>query len=342
MNIRMYIIGATLFLIFAGWFVFAFISQGDIQPIDLINGYYIPEMPLAIAILIPTTILALLSLLHMLFYRVVEYIQNKSRNSDFRKLEGAIFMNLKGKVDDKPQYTTKLYRDMGELLSVSKIVLNNGAELNDGNKFKKIVDNINAIKNGAVLQLDHSVGYHIKELNYWNMLREDSHSAESILMERGFYSDELYAHAFAHLCKFATYSTIQRYMRWFNIEALFSILQRVDAEVDGLDLGKGEILDLISSVPFSRDSYTRLAKTIKYSSMSPDFRLELFKHLIEKSDEAIEGYLYTLLNLEMTKEAEETIQEHQVEHIDHIKAYITLKKHSPNLLDLDYFFDRNK
>ena len=76
--------------------------------------------------------------------------------------------------------------------------------------------------------------------------------------------------------------------------------------------------------------------------MSPDFRLELFKHLIEKSDDAIEGYLYTLLNLEMTKEAEDTIQEHQVEHIDHIKAYITLKKHSPNLLDLDYFFDRNK
>lgn len=337
----MYIVGATLFLIITGWFVFAFISQGYLPLINISDKYYIPEMPLAISVLIPAGILAILSLLHIIFYKFIDYIKNRNMNSDFKKLESAIFMNLKNKVEDKPQYSTRLYKDIGELLTVSKIELNNGAELSETNKFKNIVNTILTIQNGTVLQLDHSVGYHIKELNYLNMLREDSHSAESILMERGFYSDELYSHAFAHLCKFATYNTIQRYMKWFNIEALFHILQRVDADSDGLILSKGEILDLISTVPFSRDSYTRLAKALKYSSMSPDFQLELFKHLIEKSDDAIEGYLYTLLNLEMTKEAEDAIHELQVENINHIKAYIVLKKHSPNLLALDYFCDKH-
>jgi hypothetical protein len=338
MYIKRYSISAILFLVLVGWAIFAFITQESVPQINLIWGYFIPELPTAIVVLIPAITLFVLTLSHMLFYKVVEFVKNRSKDSDFKKLEGAIFMNLKGKIDEKPQYSSSLYKDMGELLNIAKIELNNGAELNSDNKFKDLVKIIVSLKNGEVLSLESSVGYHLKELNHWNALREDPHSAEAILMERGFYSDELYIEAFNNLCKVNTYSTIQRYIKWFNVEALFNILKRVDAEEDGILLSKDEIFDLVDSVSFSKENYTKLAKIIKDSSMSPDFRLELFKHLVEKSDDAIEGYLYTLLNLEMISEAEESLTELQAEDLAHVKAYIILKKSNPTLLDIDYFF----
>jgi len=337
MYIRRYSLGSILLLVLMGWAVFAFVTQNGTGEIKVFKDYLIPDMYIAVAVLIPAIILFVMSLSHMIFYSIIEYFRNRSRNSDFEKLEEAISMNLTGKIGNKPQYTSSLYRDMGELLNFSKIELNKDAKLSDNNKFQKLVKTLIALKHGAVLDLDSHISYHVKELNYWNALKADSHSAEAILMERGFYSDALYIEAFNHLCKVNTYSTIERYNRWFNIDALFNILARVDAEDNGLTLKKDEIFELISSVKFTKKDYTRLAKVIKDSNMSPDFRLELFKHLIDKSDDSVEGYLYTLLNLEMISEAEDLMLDLQADNLTHIQAYIILKKNKPTLLDIDYF-----
>ena len=337
MYIKRYSLGSILLLVLMSWAIFAFVSQGNTGDVDLFTSYYIPDMPIAFAVLIPAAILFIMTLAHMIFYSIIEYFRNRSRDTDFEKLEEAISLNLTGKIDEKPQYTSSLYRDLGELLNLSKIELNGKGELSKGNKFHKLIKTLTSIKHGEVLELDPTMGYQVKELNYWNALKADPHSAESILMERGFYSDELYIEAFNTLCKVNTYSTITRYDRWFNINALFNILTRVDAEEDGLTLSKKEIIELIDSVTFSKVDYTKLAKIIKDSSMSPDFRLELFKHLIDKSDDAVEGYLYTLLNLEMVSEAEEMMLELQAENLVHIQAYIILKKSNPTLLNIDYF-----
>lgn len=337
MYIRRYTLSSILLLVLTSWAVFAFVTQGNTGDIDIFEGYYLPDMPIAFAVLIPAVVLFIATISHMLFYSIIEYVRNRTRDSDFNKIEEAISMNLKGKIGDKPHYTSSLYRDMGELLNLSKIELNSSSELSNGNKFKELVKTLTAIKHGAVLELDSTVGYHIKELNYWNALKEDSHNAESVLMERGYYSDELYIEAFNHLCKVNTLSTIQRYDKWFNIEALFNMLARVDAEEEGLTLNRREILELMEPLSFSKENYTKLAKVFKDSNMSPDFRLELFKHFIDKSDDAVEGYLYTLLNLEMISEAEEVLLELQPENLIHIRAYVILKKSNPNLLDIDYF-----
>jgi len=337
MYIKRYSLGSMLLLTLMGWAIFAFISHGNTGDIEIFNDYYIPSMPFAIASLIPAVALFILTISHMSFYSIVEYFRNRSRNSDFEKLEEAIRMNLAGETVDKPEYKSSLYKDLGELLNISKVKLHNLAELDNGNKFQKLTQTLTAIQRGAVLELDSSASYHIKELNYFNALKKDPNIAEQILMERGFYNDELYIEAFNQLCKVNTYPTIQRYIRWFNIEALFNILARVDIEEDGISLEQDEIVSLINSVTFTKNTYTKLAKVLHSTNLSPDFRIELFKSLIEVSDDAVEGYLYTLLNLEMISEAESMISELQAEHLTHIRAFIILKKADSTLLDIDYF-----
>jgi len=337
MYIKRYSLGAILLLTFIGWAIFAFITHGSTEEINIFENYYIPSMPFAIAFLIPAIILFALTISHMSFYSIVEYFRNLSKNSDFKKLEEAIRMNLAGETVEKPEYKSSLYKDLGELLNISKVKLDNLAELENGNKFQKLAQTLTAIQRGAVIDLDSNNSYHLKEMNYFNALKKDSHIAEQILMERGFYSDELYIKAFNELCKVNTYSTIQRYNRWFNINALFNILARVDSEEDGLELEQDEIINIVNSVTFTKESYTQLAKALKSTNLSPDFRIELFKNMIEDSDDAIEGYLYTLLNLEMITEAENMILELQAEDLVHIRAFIILKKADSTLLDIDYF-----
>ena len=343
MYIRRYFTGAILLLTFIGWAVFTFVTQSLTPDLDIaFTDYYIPSMPAAIAVLIPAFILLVLTLGHMIFYALIEYFRNLNRNSDFEKLEEAIRMNLKGKIIDKPQYTSSLYKDIGELFNVSKIEISPDTNLDKSNKFHDLVKAISLIKKGEIIEINSSMGYYLKELNYWNALKQDPNIAEQILMERGFYSDELYIEAFAVLCKVNTYSTIERYMRWFSIKALFNILARIDDEENGLTLDQENIFDLIDSVKFTRKDYLKLAKVLQNSSINPDLRLDIFKHLLEKDFEnALEGYLYTMLDLEMVSEVENYINEKiDVENqtLDNIKAYTILKKeHSEINLDLDFF-----
>ncbi|HIC10850.1 MAG TPA: hypothetical protein EYO61_05795 [Campylobacterales bacterium] len=340
MSIRQYFFASIALFVAIGWATFAFVTQTYTGNIELFEGYYIPDMPVAVAVLIPAIVLFVFTLLHMIFYKLIYFIKHHNQTQDLKKLEDAIFMNLKGKIGEgyKPHYTTNLYKDIGELINVSKIDLVASAEVSKYNKFYDIVKTLVAIKNGEVVEVDSSLGYKIKELNYWNSLKQDPNIAETILMEKGFYSDELYIEAFNTLCLVNTYSTIKRYDKWLNVQGIFNILSRIDAEENGLSLTKEEIFELLDSISFSRDRYLELAKVLKNSHIIPDFRIEIFKHLLNRDDEAVEGYLYTLLNLEMVDEAEKILEEISPEALPNIRAYIFLKKNQPSLLDLDYFF----
>jgi hypothetical protein len=335
MYIRRYSFFTILFLIVSGWAVYTFITQDYAGRINLFHGeYFLPDMPVAVDILLPAILLFILTLGHMMFYGVVDYFENRAKNSDFKKLESAIEMNLKNK-RGSIQYSTSLYRDIGEVLNISQLKVNS-ADVSEKNKFKPLLETIASLQSGDVVNVDNSLGYYLREMNYWNALKESPEKAEEILMTKGF-SDELYIEAFNQLCKVNTFTTIQRYIKWLNIEALFNIIRRVDQEENGITITNDILLDLIDSLSFTRADYTRMAKVV--SNMSPDLHIELFKHLSEKSEEAFEGYLYTLLHFEMIEEAEELIGDSTNEDLSHIKAYILLKKaDNQTLLDIDFFF----
>jgi hypothetical protein len=203
-------------------------------------------------------------------------------------------------------------------------------------KFKNLIDTITALQNGEVLEKVDN-GLYLKEMNRWNELKKNSYSAEEILMEKG-YSDELYVEAFNHLCQVNTLSTIERYEKWMSMEAFFHILERVDKEDNGIALSLETLFKFSGSLTFSKENYTKMAKRIRKGNMSPDMRIEFFKTLSENSEDAFEGYIYTLLNLEMVNEAEELIADSQSQDLNHIQAYVTLKKNNFSVLDMDFFF----
>jgi hypothetical protein len=129
MHIRRYSFFTTLFLLVLGWAFYAFITQENISELNML-GVTIPEMPIAIASIVPALILFVLTLGHMIFYGFVEYVSNRAKNLDFKKLENAVELNLKNK-SVNTQYTTSQFKDIGEILNIAKLSIDSSSDISE-------------------------------------------------------------------------------------------------------------------------------------------------------------------------------------------------------------------
>ena len=64
--------------------------------------------------------------------------------------------------------------------------------------------------------------------------------------------------------------------------------------------------------------------------MTPEQRLKLFEGLSDSSEDAMNGYLYTLFDLEMLESAKEILDNSQPNEFIKFKAYSTLKSCNKN------------
>jgi uncharacterized protein YqgQ len=340
MYIRRYGFLTVLFLILMGWAVYTFVTQGETGELAIYhNQYILPNMPIAIAIMIPAVLVFITSLGHLVFYGFINFLKNRADERELKKLEETIKMNLKRKETSSIQFNASHYRDIGELISVAKMHINSLEGIGKRNVFRPLVEKVIDLQNGRVLELESGSGFYLKEVSHFNSLKSQSGNPEEILLQHG-YSDKLYIEAFNQLCKDASFQTIEKYEKWFNIEAFLNILKRVDAEENGLTLTLEMAFEFISKLTFSKENYLRMASVVKESNISPDFRIEFFKTLADKNEEAFESYLYTLLHLEMIEEVEDLIRDQSGDEFNHIKAYMLLKQADHTLLDIDFFFKR--
>jgi hypothetical protein len=340
MHIKRYTFFTMLFLVLVGWATYTFITQSSTGIIEIHDTqYFIPDMPIAVAVMLPAIAVFIFSLGHLTFYGFLNYFSEKAEERDLKKLENTINMNLKHKDTLSIQYKTSQYRDIGELITTSKLSINSAEGLNKKNRFRPLVEKIVALQSGEIVDVESGSGFYLKELSRNNSLKFGNGNPEEIIMEHG-YSDKLYILAFNRLCKTASIQTIEKYNKWLNIEGFFNLLARVDAEENGITLPLEKALDLVEKLNFSKENYLKMASVVKNSEMSPDFRIDFFKQLSDRHEDAFESYLYTLLNLEMTGEVEELIREHGNDDLNHIKAYIILKQNDHTLLDIDFFFKR--
>jgi len=336
MYIRRYSIGAILYMIFVGWFIYAFITRENTPELTVL-GLQIIEMPIALAFVIPLIALFVMTIAHMMFYSVLEYIQNIQNERDFQELEKAVKYNLMGQHEEKHNYRSKLYRDIGELLNNVKIVPKNTTRISDKSKFKNLIDIFEDLKKGEIVELKQYSSFMLDEMNAKNELKKDSKVSETLLLERGIYSDDLYRDAFLELVKFSPFNTIQKHIQWLTKDAFWEILKRIDSGENSLYLSREDILKFIAELKMTTPDYIKLAQVMKQENIKPELRLEIFKNLLDKTDDAQEGFIYTLFDLEMLSEVEAVLNDTQPTEFTNMKAYLLLKKNNFTFLDL-YFF----
>ena len=128
---------------------------------------------------------------------------------------------------------------------------------------------------------------------------------------------------------------LEKYKSRMSKEALFAILERINAEEKTLEISNESLMALMSEVELSEDEYIEASKVLA-ANMVPDQRIKLFETLSEKNEKAMPAYLYSLFDLEMIAPADEILEISQPDEYTAFKAYRALKE-SRQHFDIDLF-----
>jgi len=338
MYIKRYTIAAFIWIALVGWYVYSYVTQGEMS-IDFF-GIPMPSLSIALWIVLPLVVLYLASVGHMMFYSMLGNFRLRKYDKDYEKIIDEIVDRYLGKEERHYTFKTDRYKLLGTLLENSAIYpvgdLKNKIE---NEKIQKVVDAIEAIKNGEVADLKPFNLPYDNELvtqNARNKYKKGELKAEDILSGENNYAESLRQEVYVDYAKVAQFANIQKYKKYFNKEVLNIILSRINASEKTLHLSNEEILSLFDNVELSSEEYIQISKDLSNTEMIPEQRIKLFETLSEKHEEAIDAYLYTLYNLEMIAPANAILDNSQADEYQNFKAYRALKECGENF-SIDLF-----
>jgi hypothetical protein len=108
-------------------------------------------------------------------------------------------------------------------------------------------------------------------------------------------------------------------------DALVSILGRVNANENGLNIENEVLFDLIQIVEITEDEYL-CGSIILSKTMMPEERIDLFERLSNANDDATAAFIYTLYDLEVIEQANDLLDASPENEYPQFRAYRALKE----------------
>lgn len=325
MQLKRYTIASLILMILVAAAVYS-IDNESIS-FDLL-GMHFPNLPVAFWVVVPLIIMYLASLLHMGVYALVGNFKLRRLNKDNEKMIDALRDSLLGVGERNYVYKSDAYKLIGKLIdnalilpyetlrSVGNEKIDEALELMRDVKEKKKVD----IKK---FHLPSSTSIAIQ--NNLNRFERGEMDADSVLSRPDSYGEIVCAKAYESYVKTASVGSVMKFKHLFTKASLIDFVQRVNAAENGIQITNEELATIFSSLKLSSNDWVDLSEAMS-KNMLPEQRIRLFEMLSEHNDDAMEGYLYTLYDLQMIDTANEILN--NTAHNDYLifKAYRDLKK----------------
>jgi len=331
MHIKRYTLVSLIFIILVGSYVYAFVTQGSIS-IDFF-GVTLPAFPIAIWVAVPLAVLYIATVLHISFYTMVGSFKLRKYEKDYEKLIDSIVNSYLGNKDVEYTFQTPRYQLLGSLLDHTTLFPDHSMSANTANeKINAAIRIIDDIKNSKVVELKKfslPITNSLVIQNERNRYKNGDISAEDILSHANKYDRSLCLEAYADFVKTSPFYAIEQYKEFITKESLLEVLARVNADNNTLALSNEELIALIKMVELNSKDYLTLSSALG-ANMVPDQRIKLFKTLSEEKESAMEGYLFTLFDLERLAPADEILENSQPTEYLNFKAYRALKECNKN------------
>lgn len=324
MGLKAYIGFSLLFMLVLGIAIFS-IEAGyyEIKFFDISLN-----LPIVVWVLLPMTVLFVLSLLHLLFYGTLNYYKNQS----FIKDESTIIDSVKNLLlqkDEKCRLKTQGYKDVFKILSQLKLDVKDNTFTSKSDELNQTVSLIKDIKAGKYVNeksLKLTSNSELAKENLINKIKEQADFALDILKKADQYSEDVIKTAFFSVLKEKAMTTIKKVYSNVTLdrEMAFKLFLK---DVDNIEFGltKEEILKITKSLDYSKNEYITLAKLYK-EVLSPDKLIELFETVSNECEEAIDAYLYILCELEMIDRVREILSTHDKNELVAFRALLVLKE----------------
>ncbi len=327
MYIKRYTIASLLLMIIIGWYVYAFVTQSSYAIVFF--GVPLPQMPIAFLSVFPLIILYFASVTHMLYYSLIGSFKLRKFQRDYDKLIEAI----KSSFLSKPlsfEYKTDRYKLLGKLIANSKITPKKDFKDSGDEKVDLVLNTLADLNNGKSVELKKlniSSDNALNELNTKNLYGEGKINPEEILSKSQNYASSLIKKAFEDFVVDIPLYVIEKYSEFMSKTSLVTILKRVNADENRLEISNETLAVFMSKVTLSSKEYIDMS-IILSAHMIPDQRMKLFELLAENDDNVSDAYIFTLLDLEMVALAKEILDNSQEDEFINFKAYLDLKEKS--------------
>lgn len=325
MQLKRYTIASLILMILVAAAVYSI--DNEAISFDLL-GLHFPNLPVAFWVVVPLIIMYLASLLHMGVYALVGNFKLRRLNKDHEKMMDALRDALLGVGERNYVYKSEPYKLMGKLIDHSLLMPFDTLRSIGNEKIDEALQLMRDVKENKKVDIKK---FHLPSTtsiaiqNNLNRFERGEIDADSILSRPDSYGEIVCAKAYESYVKTASVGSIMKFKHLFTKASLVDFLQRINASENGIEIANEELVALLASIKLESSDWIDLSEAMA-KNMLPEQRIRLFEMLSEQNDDAMEGYFYTLYDLQMIDTANEILN--NTAHNDYLifKAYRDLKK----------------
>jgi len=325
MQLKRYTIASFILMLLVG--IATYSIDNESVSFDLM-GLHFPNLPVAFWVVIPVALMYFASILHMAFHALLGNLKLRKLTRDNEKMVDALRDALLGVKDRNYVYKSDSYKLMGKVIDNSYLLpLETLKEVGD-EKIDEALQLLRDVKEKKKVDLkpfhlSNSTSLMIQ--NNLNRLERNEISADEVLSRADTYGDIVCLKAFESYVKSASVGSILKYKQLFTLPSLIDFVQRVNSADNGIEMSNEELISLFKTLKLNSGDYIKLSMAMS-KNMLPEQRIRLFETLSESNDEAMEGYFYTLYDLQMIDTANEILNNTSKEDYLIFKAYRDLKR----------------
>ena len=325
MQLKRYTIASLILMILVAAAVYSI--DNEAISFDLL-GIHFPNLPVAFWVVVPLIIMYLASLLHMGVYALVGNFKLRRLNKDHEKMVDALRDALLGIGERNYVYKSEPYKLMGKLIDHSLLMPFDTLRSIGNEKIDDVLQLMRDVKENKKVDIKK---FHLPSTtsiaiqNNLNRFERGEIDADSILSRPDSYGEIVCAKAYETYVKTASVGSIMKFKHLFTKASLIDFLQRINASENGIQIANEELAALLTSIKLDSNDWIDLSEAMA-KNMLPEQRIRLFEMLSEQNDDAMEGYFYTLYDLQMIDTANEILNNTANNDYLIFKAYRDLKK----------------
>ncbi len=325
MQLKRYTLASFILMILVA--AAAYSVNSDSVSFDLL-GMHFPNLPIAFWVVVPLIIMYIASLLHMGVYALVGNFKLRRLGKDHEKMIDSLRDSLLGTGERNYVYKSDAYKLMGKLIDNSLILPYETLRSIGNEKIDEALELMRDVKEKKKVDIKK---FHLPAMasiviqNNLNRLERGEIDADAVLSRPDSYGDVVCAKAFESYVKTASAGSILKFKRFFSKASLLDFVQRINAAENGIEISNDELVTLFNTLKLQGMDWLDLSEAMA-KNMVPEQRIRLFEMLSENNDDAMEGYLYTLYDLQMNDAANEILNNTSHDEYQIFKAYRDLKK----------------
>ncbi len=308
--------------------VFGFAYSLELGDYNFTMFDYSLTLPVAAWLIIPISLLAIVTFVHILWYGMINYFKHRAVIKDHETMIKMIKSNLLEK-DETYKFKTKEFKNLSSILSQLKIDVQSNRFTSSDEELNKIVAGIQDIKDGKyvsekVIKINETTT--LANLNMINKVNEQIDFAVDVLKKPENYSSDVVLQSFENVLKDKSMTTMKKVYKNVKLDKeMAKKLFEKDAANNEFGFTTDEILKIVKDLDYKNDDFIMLAKNYE-TILKPDQIIELFEKLSVELEDATPAYLHVLFEYEMIDKAREVLANTKDNEYSAFKALLDLKE----------------